>query len=445
MSTAATTSDTPVRKALPAEVSNVLTAYWIGVSLVLLTLVVAFFMLVDAGRAPFADSEKGGASTFGWILLVVAATAVLVLASIVANGFAEGRPVAFGWLRIAVFVGVGIVVASLALAVLLGSGGSRTLLGPEGFPTILSILLLMFVAFLPFLFLIMSLSLSRGDDVRAFFWPEQPAEEAQYETEEEGGVAVAEEPEDETWSRQPSSGVAIGSGEVQATAEYRPEDAEDFAATQEMSPPAQGLIYVDEEMAGSSVVTGPESSNTRRLEAMLDDETGAEQTPEGSDLGHDELVRRDAVEQAEAEPPDSIHDESFTPSEPILLPESGHERRPRQTAQPTSEADERLAGSDPIVMVPEQGPPRKLTMFAEGSEVFEATASEPVIGEGASEPVIGETAAASEPVIGEAASEPVIGEAASEAVVQVPKKKKDTGIAPGSPPPPKKKKSEPGK
>src|SRR5262245_59302174 len=100
MSTATATMEAPARKSLPMEVSNVLAAYWLGVSLVGLTVVAAFFVLVGAEQRPFGDAN--GATTFGWLLLLVVLTGLIGMAAVVANAFALGRPAGFQWLRIAV-------------------------------------------------------------------------------------------------------------------------------------------------------------------------------------------------------------------------------------------------------------------------------------------------------------------------------------------------------
>jgi hypothetical protein len=210
--------------------------------------------------------------------------------------------------------------------------------------------LLILLASLPFLFLIMALSMSRGEEVRSFFWP----------SEEEGVVAVEEPPVEEEAAVEaeeepvaPSSGVGVTRADVGRTVEYRPE--EEFEGTREMSPDAHGQIFVDHELAsgsGGSSVYGPEASGTRALESMPEGDAH-DVAPEGSDLTAEEQ-RRDVVEQAEAEPPvDSIHDESFTPSEPIVLPDSGIVlHRP---SQPASEPDVGMLDSDPVIAVPGPG------------------------------------------------------------------------------------------
>ncbi len=417
MSTATATPETSVRRALPMEVSNVLAAYWLGVSLVALTVVAAFFVLVDARQVPFAN--EGGATTFGWLLLVLALGAIIGLASVVASAFAEGRPAGYQWIRIAVIAGIIVMLASLAAAVALPmlGGGAGSLLGPA---PVLGGFLLILLAFLPFVFLILALSQSRSDAVRAYFWPETGAEagaaveEAPAEEQETAEVGGEEEPE------APYEPAATRAG-VGETIDYRTEDADEFAETQEMSPKAQGLIFVDQDLAsapGGSGLFGPESSGTRALEATPEGSGQAELAPEGSDFNQEENV----VEQAEAEPPlESIHDESFTPSEQIVLPPDSGVRR--AGLQPASEADERLIRSDPVIMVPEEGPPRTVPMVSEGADVPETVGSEPIV----QVPSRGQMAGSppSDLVIEEMASEPILAEGEEGAR----KRKKDTKIA----------------
>ncbi len=410
MSTVTASPENGVRRPLPMEVSNVLTAYWLGASLVALAVVAAFYVVVDAKRAPLADEQ--GATTLGWLLLLMVLGALFGFGGVVANGFAQGRPTAFQWIRVAVIVGIIVMLGALAISVILPmvakEASAASFLGPA---PVLGGFLLLLLAFLPFVFLILALSQSRSDAVREYFWPAAAAEEGAVAVEESRQAGDEADYEEEPAPSGRGPGAPVGPGAPGM--DYRTSDEDDFAATQEMSPKAQGLIYVDHELTGApagSGVYGPESSGTRALEAAPE---AAEFTAEPGEFAED----RGVVEQAEAEPPESIHDDAFTPSEPIIMPESGLDR---SGLQPGSEADERLVRSDPVIMVPEEGPPRRVTMPAIHAGQSDLPGSEPII-EG-SEPII----EGSEPIVqvpskselsDSPASELTIEEVASEAVM----------------------------
>ncbi|MCS7015152.1 MAG: hypothetical protein RMJ19_08890 [Gemmatales bacterium] len=187
-----------VRKALPPEVNNVLSALWSGLA----ALALALFALVP--MITYDWQKQGSLDWAGewkdWLGVLTAATLTLIcliLSGIGTLKAVRGQPLGLGLTKLSstTVLVLGILI-SIVVAVLVIQGQFK--LGPT---PILAGTLLVIIALLPVFLSGLTLSLATVEGVREFFYPPQPAEadhvEISPEQEEEAEVAQAEQELDE--------------------------------------------------------------------------------------------------------------------------------------------------------------------------------------------------------------------------------------------------------
>jgi hypothetical protein len=169
--------------------NNLLTAWWLALGFAFLAVVAAWPILLGPMGA------RGEVPTLGWLMLAAAGGVLLVVGVLVANGLAKGQRSTLNLFKQLTPIAMGVGLLAIVGVVVVLFVGQEPALGPT---PLLSGVLLLLTAALPFFFGGLALSIANRDEVRAYIQAHEPVEaevERPAEPEEELVVEAAAEEE----------------------------------------------------------------------------------------------------------------------------------------------------------------------------------------------------------------------------------------------------------